>query len=617
MDDPPRADLTATRRLVEQWTRDSLVPAAAVLVQRRGERLLEHAAGFARRDPRTPVALDAIWAVASVSKPVAAAAVLKLVDDGKLALDQPVTEILPEFGPDRERIRVRHLLNHTSGMSDDWPTRDAVRALGLTGALARVRLLFEPGTACAYSTNGYTLLAPLVERVTGLSFEEHARQRVLAPLGMHDSSFHPPEPWGARIPAVYDASGALNEWWSFPQRRDPMGPGAGLSSTLRDLAAFGQAFVEGGHGLLSLPAYRAMTSLQTPGLRNLDGQPQSWGLGWYLHCDDPPANGFAGMLSRSAFAHGGATGTWLAVDPAEGLVIVLMANQLGLDFATGGEMKVHLVRTVVEALRAAPRRRPVAQGSSAQPEIIQQTTEWRIEGRGVPVRISRPASGRRAPPVLVVHGLSAAKESHDKEAASLARAGFTAIAMDAPHHGARQTPLLDEIREATGAPAHAILLRMVREAAEEIPRLVDHLAAEGHGPVGIVGVSMGAYIALAAAAREPRITAVVSLLGSPDWWPRTGSPSDEVRPWLAEAPAHHPERFPPRPVLLANAGRDVNVPPDAARRFAAALRPLYSEWPERLSYEEYPESDHFMREGDWDDLWSRTLGWFGTYLTSG
>ena len=77
---------------------------------------------------------------------------------------------------------------------------------------------------------------------------------------------------------------------------------------------------------------------------------------------------------------------------------------------------------------------------------------------------------------------------------------------------------------------------------------------------------------------------------------------------------HHPARFPPRAVLLANAGRDENVPPAPARAFAAALQPYYAERPDRLRYVEYPESGHFMREGDWNELWYTAVGWFRAHL---
>jgi hypothetical protein len=250
--------------------------------------------------------------------------------------------------------------------------------------------------------------------------------------------------------------------------------------------------------------------------------------------------------------------------------------------------------------------------------VITTSIGFDIGGAYVPALLTREAEGApKSAAVLFLHGLNVSKEAHEREATSLARAGFTAITLDAPHHGARRSPLLDAIIAASGAASHAILLRMLREAIGEIPRVVDHLLREGYGPIGIAGISMGAFTALGAAAADRRLQATVSILGSPDWWPVKGQIDDAVRPWLEEAPVRRPEVFPPRALLLANAGRDENVPPEPARRFAATLEPYYAGSPGRLRYLEYPESGHFMREGDWDDLWRNTIDFFTTHLRSG
>lgn len=251
-------------------------------------------------------------------------------------------------------------------------------------------------------------------------------------------------------------------------------------------------------------------------------------------------------------------------------------------------------------------------------EIVIDEVDWVIAGARVPARITRrPGSigqAQSAPAALLLHGLGASKEVQQKEASSLACAGLVAVSVDAPHHGARRTPLLDEIAAATGAAAHELFLRMLREAIAEVPLLVDHLRREGCGPIGVIGISMGAYAALGAAAADPRIEVVVSILGSPEWSPPHGEISAAARAWMSEAPVYRPERFPPRALLLGNAGRDVHVPPHGARAFAEALRPYYAQWPERLHYEEYPESGHFMREGDWEDLWGRAVEWLRRWL---
>lgn len=249
-------------------------------------------------------------------------------------------------------------------------------------------------------------------------------------------------------------------------------------------------------------------------------------------------------------------------------------------------------------------------------ELSTHTEDLAIGGRRVPALWVRPRGLARAT-VVVLHGLGASKEAQAPEAAALARAGFEALAIDAPHHGARRSALADQALAAAGvAEAHELFLRILRDEIDELPAVVSWLEASGRRALGVVGISMGAFAALGAAARDPRLRAVVSILGSPDWAPRAGEPTPLARAWMAEAPVHTPERFadPPRALLLANAGRDVFVPAARTRAFAERLRPLYAACPERLEVLEYAESEHFMRERDWLDLWARSVAWLERFL---
>lgn len=242
---------------------------------------------------------------------------------------------------------------------------------------------------------------------------------------------------------------------------------------------------------------------------------------------------------------------------------------------------------------------------SATPEKL------RTRAGEVPTLVFAPPPGApRRGAVLVLHGLGVSKEAQAKEAEAFARAGFVAVAYDAPHHGERRTPLVDEIRDAAGSRAHELVLGVVAEAVDEIPAIVDALEAEGHGRVGAAGVSMGAFIALGAAAIEPRLSPVASILGAPDWAPPRSPVTEAMRPLLARAPARHLERFWPRPLFLANGRKDESVPPEPARRFVGALQRAYAASPERLVYREYPESTHFMRPEDWDDMLRELVAFF-------
>jgi uncharacterized protein len=222
-----------------------------------------------------------------------------------------------------------------------------------------------------------------------------------------------------------------------------------------------------------------------------------------------------------------------------------------------------------------------------------------------PARITESSGG---PPVLLLHGLSACIEVQEKEAIALAHAGFTAVTIDAPHHGRRRSGLLDEMAAASPQRAHFLLLQLVTEAARELPDLIATLGAGGK-KVGVVGISLGGFTALAAFEHHPRADATVSLLGSPDWTPRDGDPSEEVQRLMPKAPMHHAARFVSAPLLLANAGRDALVPAEPARRFVARLNSA------RARYLEYPESDHFMREQDWNALWDETIAFLKAELT--
>ncbi|MBI5542484.1 MAG: alpha/beta fold hydrolase [Deltaproteobacteria bacterium] len=224
-----------------------------------------------------------------------------------------------------------------------------------------------------------------------------------------------------------------------------------------------------------------------------------------------------------------------------------------------------------------------------------------------------PSRGRFWGTVLVYPGMGAAKEVQVKECRALAEAGLLAVAVDAVGHGGRRWR--DFEARMSSPQAHAHFLEMIDRSAREVPAILDGLKAllgDATGRFGITGISMGGFIAFAAAAHEPRLEVIVPVLGSPDW--SVCARGDEAL--LAHSPHRSPGAFAPRPLLALNAGRDRNVPPEPTREFVEELlRPLYSgELGSRLEYHEYPESEHQMRPEDWEDLWGRVVSWMGRYL---
>jgi pimeloyl-ACP methyl ester carboxylesterase len=228
--------------------------------------------------------------------------------------------------------------------------------------------------------------------------------------------------------------------------------------------------------------------------------------------------------------------------------------------------------------------------------------EFRFHVDGVPVwKVHQEPRPRRA--VLVLHGLGSSKESHHKEMESLAQHGLTAVAMDAPHHGERADGWLAAMEHEEPPQSHERLLRVIVESIPDISAVITHLIQEGHAPIHLVGISMGAYMALAATVADTRVNGCVSLLGSPDWTPRSGPVTPEISRLMTQAPMHHAARLLSRRVLFINAGLDVNVPARFAREFHRAHP--------SSEYREYPDSTHFMRQEDWDDAWRRVLAFCG------
>lgn len=208
--------------------------------------------------------------------------------------------------------------------------------------------------------------------------------------------------------------------------------------------------------------------------------------------------------------------------------------------------------------------------------------------------------------VFFFHGLGSSKDQQQKELISLAERGFLAIGIDNMGHGERRYPDFDWRFSGENPDFGKELLGAVALTAQELPGLIDAYLQAGiivPDKLGLVGVSMGGYIAYAAVLAEPRLKAVSVILGSPYWWEAP-----------AESPACFPERFFPTALLSQNAGQDASVPPHHARDFHQTLAAYYTAAPERQVYFEYPESGHFMRESDWNQCWERNLNWFETYL---
>ncbi len=254
---------------LEGWIAEGVPPGAAALVARGGRIAGEAYLGLAHREAGRPVDSDTIWALASVTKPVTATAALLLVERGLFALDQSLTGLLPEFlrAPetpfDRRAVTLRHALSHCSGLPDLSPDNIALRRGGrlladFVRAHARQPTLFAPGTRHLYSSAAITMAAEAVGRaLTGTLGQEVAvpaavdhyhrfvHDRILAPLGMSNSSLRPPLGWDERIAWVEDTRQEGQDWEmaNSAYYRGLGIPWGGLFSRPRELVRFVDLFL--------------------------------------------------------------------------------------------------------------------------------------------------------------------------------------------------------------------------------------------------------------------------------------------------------------------------------------------------------------------------------------
>jgi D-alanyl-D-alanine carboxypeptidase len=221
--------------------------------------IYERAFGLADRENSILNTTHTRFALASMGKMFTATAILQLVEQGMLKLDDTLAKVLPRY-PDADRARkitIRHLLSHTSGMGDQWstprrPVPGLTGALGTVAAVAYAPLLFEPGAQWSYSNEGYNVLAAIIEEITGSTFKEYIRKEILTRAGMTETVLEggsddiiPRRAVGYR-PAETDLLGAgpLRANWSFIVGAGSGGAGGGYS-TAADLARFGRALRDG------------------------------------------------------------------------------------------------------------------------------------------------------------------------------------------------------------------------------------------------------------------------------------------------------------------------------------------------------------------------------------
>lgn len=338
------------------WARDLVAnhvaggrsPSAVAVVQRRGEVVLAEAFGV--RGPHgEPLDIDDVWPIASAGKPITAAAVMSLVEEGRVGITQPVVDHLPELnGPQDDEVLLHHLFTHSAGwesaqrthrieevlrsgaITPPPPGRDFITHLFLSLALDPIRVA-APGVEMQYDNGPYELLAEIVRRETGGTLDAAMRERIFEPLGMTRSACIVGDevrphlvtrseglPFGPGGPVVFEG-----ELWESSDSG-----AAAVHTSATDLARFGQMILNGGvldgMRVLAPSTVTSMVTNQIPGVPAMFGDQiipeSSWGYGFTVVQEQRFAYFGGGLVPLGSALHPGAGGVSYWIDFANEIV---------------------------------------------------------------------------------------------------------------------------------------------------------------------------------------------------------------------------------------------------------------------------------------------------------
>ncbi len=362
--DSKRLDrITAT--LAENHVDTGAIPGALTLIWRRGQIAHLGLAGVIDRERGTAMRRDAIFRIYSMTKPLTSAAVMMLLEDGKVALDDPLHRYFPGFDKAGPRaMTVLDLLRHTSGLTYGFHNRTpldaAYRAQGIgeantpggltamMAALEKLPLEFPPGETWNYSVST-DVLGALVEKISGITFGDFLRTRILTPLGMTDTDFFVPPAKRDRFASCYQAQGGKlvlqDDGQASTFAKPPLleSGGGGLCGTADDYLRFCRMILDGGaldgSRILSPKSVALMTMNHLPGGRDMtqmmpitgmfDESGYSgvgFGLGFQV-MQSPARAALPGTVGEVAW--GGAASTYFFIDPKEDMCVVFMTQVLG------------------------------------------------------------------------------------------------------------------------------------------------------------------------------------------------------------------------------------------------------------------------------------------------
>lgn len=318
---PPFSSVELTRQAqsVLEQSYEATGPGAVAIITRGGRTVFLGAHGLADVEARLPISTDTVFRLGSITKWIAAAALMKLVEEGRVDLDAPIVRYLPQYTGPGALVRVRHLLGHTSGIASYTSVPGVLETAAWAHTTEELRqtfealaLEFEPGERWQYSNSNYVLIGAIIESVTGDTWDAFVMQRIAAPLKLDTLRSGLEEASVAHVATGYagieTVSPAKEMHMSFPHAA------GALISNVSDLAMFARAFHHG--GVVEAKSYDAMIR---SGIRK-DGTATGYGFGLFV------ANTIAGhtAIGHSGGIYGFATDSLYI--PDEDLFVAVLAN---------------------------------------------------------------------------------------------------------------------------------------------------------------------------------------------------------------------------------------------------------------------------------------------------
>jgi CubicO group peptidase (beta-lactamase class C family) len=367
-EDAKTPHIATIKPAMDQFVKDHVIAGSVTLVAGPKEILHLEADGYCNLDTKTAMDVDQVFWIASMSKPICGAAIMILVDEDRIKLDDPVSKYIPEAKDLKLAdgtpvvITIKHLLTHTSGLSEVGykESNDKKTIAEIIPLYMSQKVNFVPGSKWVYCQSGINTASRIVEIASGMKYDEFLEKKIFKPLGMDDTTFYLSQTQNDRLARAYKfekdkvtqvSNFLLNNRNPMSRDRLPMANG-GLYSTAKDYLKFCQMLLNDGElngtRVLSANAVKTFSTVQFPDVETGFTPGNGWGVGC---CVVKKPQGPSEVLSVGSYGHGGAYGTQAWIDPVKKRIYILMVQRANFPNADASDVRIKFQQLASEGLK--------------------------------------------------------------------------------------------------------------------------------------------------------------------------------------------------------------------------------------------------------------------------